>query len=338
MAETINLAVIGLSQQGLEHLDALRHIDGINVLAVCDRNSTTFGPALKSWPDARTFDDMKSAMKVEGLHGVLLVLPHELHLPAVQIAAAESLHIWKEKPLGRTVSEAIRMREIADEARVHLLNGVQRRLHHSYRSLREYLRPKLELGAVRAASIEMTVVGRHTGTPDIENWRSDISQAGGGVLADLGYHALDLAQFLLGPLEHISTTLAKNGIPCSGQAGETDAWVAARAGDVWVRLHVARTTQKLERIRIECDEGVITANRSSVVLHLADGTETKISSGETGWEDAQRAQLQDFVDLIRGAGPKSIGVSTAPRDVLAVSRFMDACYSDAQNLGGLNER
>jgi len=122
--------------------------------------------------------------------------PDDLHHPIASAALAAGKHVYCEKPLARTVAEAedlcARARASGRVAQV----AFQMRFGSAAQAARRLIQDGT-LGEI--TSFRVTFL--HSGYEDPDRpltWRLDRTRAGGGVLYDLGSHAIDLITFLLG--------------------------------------------------------------------------------------------------------------------------------------------
>ena len=77
------------------------------------------------------------------------------------------------------------------------IRSYYRRAYPRYVKLKQDL--AAGLGTIRASY----VFARRPGPPCVGDWRLDAERSGGGKFVDIGSHALDLIDFLLGPLERV---------------------------------------------------------------------------------------------------------------------------------------
>ena len=122
--------------------------------------------------------------------------PDDLHHPIAAAALAAGKHVYCEKPLARTVAEA---EDLYDRARASgrvAQIAFQMRFGSAVQAARRLIQDGT-LGEI--TSFRLTFL--HSGYEDPERpltWRLDSARTGGGVLYDLGSHAVDLLTFLLG--------------------------------------------------------------------------------------------------------------------------------------------
>jgi predicted dehydrogenase len=316
----LRLAIIGLNNQGWDHLIAALACPQMRVTAACDSSVEQRERAREHvGPELQTFASMEELFSSNVADAAVVALPHDLHARVVELAAEHRVHLLKEKPLGRSLREAHKMAAVIRRAGIVLHTGVQRRHHPTYAAVGNAL---AQTGRrVRSADVEITVVPKEgIGAP---TWRHDYTRAGGGVLIDLGYHGVDLAQFLLGPLELVSCTLSTAARLNAAETVESDANVWARADQCWVHLRFGRAKQKRERVRLQCDSGSFEADRARAVWKPLEGPEQILCTAPGDWQATLLTQLGAFADAVaRG--------TDAPNDLdsqLPALRFLESCYA-----------
>jgi len=324
----LRIGVAGLGTQGVEHIDAILALDDFKLTAVCDASPERLQDCLRGIPSGETVaefssvDEMLASGKVEA---AVIVLPHDYHPAAVESAARHGIHLLKEKPLGRTLEEGHRLASKMRGAGVALYTGVQRRLHSSYEYLGNYIM-KHELRS-KVISMRVEILIRATAP---SGWRGDPVRSGGGILVDLGYHGVDLAQALVGPMMPLSCTMWNERTPVTPPHAESAVSVWARAGGTWVHLAFARTPDtKREQVQLELPDMVLEANREEVSLTTHDGTRQVLHTSDSGWTETQRRQLQNFAQMIRSGSESVADVDSQ----LPALRFIDSCYARQRGEG-----
>lgn len=324
----VRVGIIGLSAQGQEHLSAaLRHPD-IEVAALCDLDAERMSAsAVRAGAHVRCFTNYRELLQSGHVEAAIVAVPHDLHYDITVAASRHRVHLLKEKPIGRSLHEAQSIAALARQSGIVLQTGVQRRHHATYEALGQRLRERHE--RIRSAHVEMTVVGsRVNGAVRASGWRGDYGRSGGGIVIDLGYHAVDLAQHLLGPLDLVSVLMWDRGALAPAGVVENQAAITAVAGRAWVRIHVGRTGEKRESVVIDCESGRYRADRHEVTWNSR-----RIATADANWEQTQHGQIDAFISAVRGGHLREASVD----DQVPVIRFIEECYAKARMTGAIGE-
>lgn len=283
----LELGLIGCGKQGREHLVP---VEGLAVVAAVDPDSDARGRFGQDSPEVRLYADLPSMVGAESLDALIVALPHHV-VPRVWPAVLQAgLPVLKEKPLGRSLPEALDLLARAERAGVPVVTAVQRRSHPSYLYLHELLqRTGAEIHAVAATLHLGFDPTRSTGS-----WRDHRGQAGGGALLDSGYHLVDLVQLLVGALELVSATLWTPTGPAGPGEIESDALVQARAGQTWVRIESRVGGRKHERLVLDTSLGRLEADRTGV---WRNGEQ--VFASDRGWSAGMVHQLERFAAMVR---------------------------------------
>jgi predicted dehydrogenase len=140
------------------------------------------------------------------VEAVSICAPNFMHREIAVAAAEAGKHFWGEKPLGRTLAETQEIADAAERAGVRTIVG----LNYRHPPAVQHARRLIETGALGEPNhFRMQFVASYSSNPKgALSWRFLREQAGLGILADLGSHAVDLAQFLLGPIARVSASTA----------------------------------------------------------------------------------------------------------------------------------
>jgi predicted dehydrogenase len=189
-------------------------------------------------------------LDMRGLDAVVISTPDHTHAVATLRALQLGKHVYCEKPLTHTVLEARRVAEAAAKAKVATQLGIQIHAERNYRRVVEWVRAGA-IGPVREVHVccskswgGATQPQGHPPVPSTlhydlwlgptrqrvyhpeyvpENWRR-WWQFGGGTLADMGCHYLDLVHWAL-DLRH-PIRVSAEGPPPHPEA--TPAWMIAQ--------------------------------------------------------------------------------------------------------------
>lgn len=182
----------------------------------------------------RIYDDyavmahMESA-RPDGIEAVSIVTPNHLHAPMARAFLDAGIHVICDKPVTTTSADARMLRELARE------RGLVFAVTHNYsayamvRHARQMVRGG-ELGEVRVVQLQYA---QDWLAQNIEQagqkqaaWRTDPARSGGGAIGDIGTHAWQLADSIVGlPVEAVAAELS-SFVP--GRAVDDDVQVLLR--------------------------------------------------------------------------------------------------------------
>ncbi|MES2615092.1 MAG: Gfo/Idh/MocA family oxidoreductase [Bdellovibrionota bacterium] len=178
-----------------------RHFIDINehlkTVAVCDRKFEQPGQFDDGVFYFSDYHHMINKMELD----ILFVCLTNDVAPEVTILGLEnSLHVFCEKPPGRTVNDIQNVIAVEKQyPRLKLMYGFNHRYHHSVKETYKIIKEK-ELGSV----INMRgVYGKSKIISFESDWRTKRSVAGGGILLDQGIHMLDLMRLFAGEFTQI---------------------------------------------------------------------------------------------------------------------------------------
>jgi predicted dehydrogenase len=245
--EKLNVAVIGVANQGAYNLG---NVSSQNVVALCDINEGLLAGAAQKHPSARTYTDFRHLLDQKDVEAVVVATPDHTHAVATAAAIRSGRHVYCEKPLTRTVAECRRIQELAREHRCVTQMGTQIHAGSNYRRVVELV----QSGAIGNVSEVHVWVGggfgnkeRPKDTPAIPKglhydlWLGPAEERpyhpdylpfswrhwwafGGGTLADIGCHYMDLPHWAL-ELRHPLTVEAE-GPPVHTESAAN--WLIAR--------------------------------------------------------------------------------------------------------------
>ena len=106
-SNTLNIAFIGAGGRAGGNLAGVSST-GQNIYALCDVDKNRCGGAIKKFPNAKFFTDYREMLEVEGdnIDAVVISTPDHTHAVAAMAAMKLDKHVYVEKPLTVTISEA----------------------------------------------------------------------------------------------------------------------------------------------------------------------------------------------------------------------------------------
>jgi len=187
------------------HIPGLLSHPQAEVVAVCGRNPERARALAQRFGIPEVCADPAELCARGDLDAVTICTPNAAHREQALLAFAGGKHVFCEKPLGLTVSEADEMLAAAEAS------GRLHQVAFTYR----YLYGVAELRRrVRAGDVGEPFLFRahHEYWDGLRpgaaiGWRELRKPAGGGVLYDMGSHLFDLARFVLGPISAVQANL-----------------------------------------------------------------------------------------------------------------------------------
>ncbi|HAF99538.1 Gfo/Idh/MocA family protein [Paenibacillus lactis] len=190
--KSINVGVIGTGSISAMHLQSYQKHANANLLAVCDLNEERARLAAEKYGATKVFTDYRELLADPEIDAVSICTWNNTHAEISIAALNAGKHVLVEKPLCRTVEEALRVQEAVKSSGKLLQVGFVRRYDPNAQMLRDFA-DKGEFGEIyfaKASSI------RRLGNPG--GWFSDIERSGGGPLIDIGVHVIDLCWYMMG--------------------------------------------------------------------------------------------------------------------------------------------
>ena len=221
----IRIALIGCGRISRNHIKAIAlHQERSELVALCDVEQERLdtaqqwvAEAAEEYPFAAHkpeqffgYDKLLDAIKASALKVDLIVLttPSGLH-PAQAIAAAEvGVHVCTEKPMATRWEDGVAMVKACDDAGVRSFVVKQNR----FNSTLQLVKRQVEAG--RFGQLAMVSVNVFWQRPqsyyDQDNWRGTWA-LDGGALMNQASHYIDLLDWLIGPVESLSASIATLG-------------------------------------------------------------------------------------------------------------------------------
>lgn len=192
---TLRVGIIGLGKIGKVHLANLQYVDNAELVAVSELQPINS----KSLPaGVRQCDDWRAIAEADDIDVVIITLPHAAHFECASFALAHHKHVFLEKPLATTLSEAQALVCLSRERDRVLLVNMTHRFYPPVRRARQMLREGLIGDIVSVRDHYMEVIDRS----EFPAWFFDPVIAGGGVTMTDSIHLFDRVSWLLDePLE-----------------------------------------------------------------------------------------------------------------------------------------
>lgn len=195
MSQTIKAAIVGTGFIGPAHLEALRRLPNVEVVALCEVTQELANEKAKTLgiPRAYTFDEM---LKQDDIDVVHICTPNFLHFSQAKAVLEAEKHVICEKPLAVKIHEAEELVKIASAT--GLVNAVHFNLRY-YPMVRQMktMRERGDLGEVFSVMGSYLQDWLYLNTD--YNWRLEPDKSGDSrAIADIGSHLLDITEYVTG--------------------------------------------------------------------------------------------------------------------------------------------
>ena len=296
--QPLGVAVIGYSFMGKAHSNAWRNVGAfypdvpaVRLQALVGRDEAAVGEAAARYGWAEAATDWRSVVERDDVDIVDVCTPGHLHAEVALAALAAGKHVLVEKPLANTVEECEELvaAAAAPGAGRSMVGFNYRRVPAL--ALARQLVADGRIGTVRQARLAY-LQDWLTDDQAPMTWRLRRETAGTGALGDLGSHAVDQLQSLLGE-------------PVTSVRGELRTFVTERPGDAGPE---AVTVDDAGWATLHTPSGVVA---SLEVSRVAAGRKNALSVELYGTGGSVRFDLERLNELVvdDGSGARTILVT-----------------------------
>ena len=288
---------------GQAHVDAMRRaallypqLPARPVLTMlADRDEATAKAAAERFGIERSTGDWRKLVSDPDIDVVDITSPNNLHHEMALQAIAAGKHVYCEKPLAVTVTQASEMTQAAARRGVKTMVA----FNNVKTPAAIYARQLIAEGAIgRPVRFRGWFDQGFYSDPDLPwSWRCSREQAGSGALGDLGSHTISVAQYLMGDVTSVVAS-AQTWFATRPVAG-VGAGYSTKAGQDAERRAVENEDQVQALIRFASGAaGVIEASRIAVgkvfgIQWEVSGTEGTILMDGERFNELKVARLSD---------------------------------------------
>ena len=329
----MKLAIVGCGAVAeFFHLPASKLAEKVEVVLLADAASGRAEQLAKRFNIPKVTSDYREV--VGQADAALVALPNYLHAPVTIDLLRQGLHVLVEKPMAMTPHECDEMIAAAEAERACLSVGLVRRFYEASRYVKQIVEGGL-LGEIREFDFREGGVFKWGGAAP-SMFKREVT--GGGVLADIGAHALDLLLWWLGDyasVEYYDDAMGGLEADCEVflrmRGGATGAVELSRTRDL---RNTCVIRGELGSIEVECEfdpQVRLTTNGSGLVLSgKIENRGVRKRVVQNGWPvlDAFRCQLDDFADAALNRRAPLVPGTEGRRAVELIS----ACYAAKQPL------
>ena len=276
MTTALRWGLIGASTIAAQHMIGAMRANGGEVVAVMSADADRAKAFAARHGIGRATTDVSALVGAKDIDAVYISTTNELHRDQALAAARAGKPLLCEKPLALTLADARAM--VAEFRARGLVMGVNHHLRNAatHRAMREAIKQG-RIGKPLFARVFHAV---HL-PPNLQGWRIDRPDAGGGVILDITVHDADTLRFVL-DAEPVAVS-AMTSLGGMGREGLADGvmGVLRFSNGVLAQFHDAFTTRyALTGFEVHGEEGSLIgrdcmtqAPKGEVVLSSASGEE-----------------------------------------------------------------
>jgi predicted dehydrogenase len=204
MSKKWRTAIVGVGVVGEWHLRIAASLPEIELAAICDTDQARAKAALEKnkLPNVPIHSDLAKLLKAEKLDLVQICTPSGDHLNPAMTALGAGVNVICEKPLEIQLDRIDRMIETAQKNKARLAGIFQNRWNSANRAIRD--------AAVDGRFGRIAWAGSFTPWYRTDEyyrqggWRGTWKLDGGGAIMNQSVHAVDLLQWIVGPVKQVS--------------------------------------------------------------------------------------------------------------------------------------
>ena len=211
--KNLNIGQVGYGFMGRTHANAYKSVNNFFDLpyrpvlkAICARDPEKTKAFAAQWGFESTESDWRKLIARKDIDAIDICTPNDTHAEIAIAAAKAGKMVLCEKPLGRSVEEALPMVEAVEKA------GVANTVWYNYRrvpavTLAKQIIDSGKLGRIfhyRSVFLQDWTINADLPQGGAALWRLDAKAAGSGVTGDLLSHCIDTAMWLNGGINQVS--------------------------------------------------------------------------------------------------------------------------------------
>lgn len=205
----LNVGIIGTGSIGNVHLMGYATMPReVKIQALCDITPARLAEMGEKYnvPEEHRYLDYKKMLDAEKLDVVSICVPNALHFACASEAIRHGVNTLIEKPMVLDPEDAKKLKQLAARKKVKSMIAFSHRFH----AMNIEAKKMIEKGAI-GDPFMIRVRYAHTGPYPgwaQSDWFYKKKIAGGGAVLDMGIHAIDICQFLIGPITSVTGKVA----------------------------------------------------------------------------------------------------------------------------------
>lgn len=325
MSETTKIAVIGLGGMAqLVHLPILSKLSNVNIVSVAEINKNRLNTVADKFNIKQKFLDYKELLEKTEIDAAVIATPTHTHRQIAVDFINAGKHLLIEKPIARTYDESKKIADAARKNNCNVMIGMNLRFRPDAMLLKSLVNGGelgdifyIKCGWLRKQSSE-------------QKWILRKSEAGGGVILDLGINLFDLSLWLL-DFPDIKTVSVQKYHHNTKNVEDSAVGFIRCKNDTVINFDVSWS------LHSESDGFNLTAYGSKGTAHLnplmayrrIDSTQIDLTPQSSGtknlFKKSYENELKHFVGALKGNNP----IISSSGDALKRMKLIEALYESA---------
>jgi len=188
------VAVVGIGFVGILHIEALRRLGNVDIVAICDHHDI-LNKSKNLFID-NLYDDYKKLIDLEKLDYIHICTPNNSHFEIAKYALNKEVNVILEKPMTYSIEEARELYYLSKEKNLICAVNFHNRLYTAPAYIKQICKQNSlgEITAITGYYIQDWMLNETD-----YSWRLNISESGKTrVVADIGSHWIDLVEYMTG--------------------------------------------------------------------------------------------------------------------------------------------
>jgi len=194
------ILIVGVGSIGERHLRTFLATGRVEA-CICENNASLREKVAQRYGVTRTYADLDEALADKSFDFALIATPSHLHIPMATHLVEAGLPVFIEKPLSLTLDGIDELIQLVDKKGVLAAVAYTYRSHPALRSMKE----AIDSGRFGKPVQVVATWGQHFPhyRPAYREIYYTSRKTGGGAIQDVLTHAINAAEFLVGPIQKL---------------------------------------------------------------------------------------------------------------------------------------
>ncbi len=298
----IPVGLVGVANHGTTILNAILASGNLHLESCYDTDSIA-SERIRTSTGCRVAGSYEELATDSKIQAVVLVTPNHVHAGQFRKAIATGKHIFVEKPISNTISEAKEMIALAKKSERVLMVGHNTRRRRVFRRAKQLL-GKQTIGTIVAVEANVSrSVGLQPGLPP---WKADPTKCPLLPMTQLGIHFVDTISYLLEPVKSVSCIATNIAMP--GDVYDSTAAVLQLESGVPFALTSCYVSPDAYFIKIYGTKGSMLCHATHLSIELLGSTKVMEEDFSQEGTESYELQMREFGECIsKGTQPETGG-------------------------------